>query len=140
MPTSRAFGTLIWYAAIPEETTFFHRRWDVGPWKTVSLALVLAHFVVPFFWLISRNFKRNLGRLQIGASILLVMHVVDMYWFVMPNYALGSNDFAFSWIDAACLLAVGGVYGAFVFFRMTKYPLVPIGDPRLERSLHFQNA
>ena len=22
---------LIWYAAIPEETTFFHHRWDVGP-------------------------------------------------------------------------------------------------------------
>jgi len=27
-----------------------------------------------------------------------------------------------------------------VFFRMTKHSLVPVGDPRLERSLHFQNA
>ena len=131
---------LIWYAALPEETTFFHNRWDFGPWSKVSLAIIVFGFVAPFFWLISRNFKRNLGRLQVGAAILLVMHVVDMYWFVMPNYALGSNDFSFSWIDAACLLAVGGVYGAFVFFRMTKHSLVPIGDPRLERSLHFQNA
>ena len=131
---------LIWYATLPEEVTWYHNRWDFGPWAKVSMAVLIGHFVVPFFWLISRNFKRNLGRLQVGAAILLVMHVVDIYWFVMPNYALGSNDFVFSWIDAACLLAVGGVYGAVVFFRMGKQALVPIGDPRLERSLHFQNA
>lgn len=131
---------LIWYAALPEETTWYHNRWDFGPWAKVSMAVLIGHFVVPFFWLISRNFKRNLGRLQVGAAILLVMHVVDIYWFVMPNYALGSNDFVFSWIDAACLLAVGGVYGAVVFFRMGKQALVPVGDPRLERALHFQNA
>jgi hypothetical protein len=131
---------LIWYAALPEETTWYHNRWDFGPWAKVTMAVIIGHFVVPFFWLISRNFKRNLGRLQIGAGILLVMHVVDIYWFVMPNYALGSNEFTFHWIDAACLLAVGGVYGAVVFLRMTKQSLVPVGDPRLERSLHFQNA
>lgn len=131
---------LIWYAALPEETTWYHNRWDFGPWAKVSMAILIGHFVVPFFWLISRNFKRNLGRLQVGAGILLVMHVVDIYWFVMPNFALGSNDFTFHWLDAACLLAVGGIYGAFVFHRMTKNYLVPVGDPRLERSLHFQNA
>jgi hypothetical protein len=131
---------LIWYAALPEETTFFHNRWDHEPWANVSMAIILFHFVVPFFWTISRNFKRNVGRLQIGSFILLVMHVVDMYWFVMPNFQLGKPGFMFHWLDAACLLAVVGVYGAFVFHRMTQFPLVPIGDPRLERSLHFQNA
>ncbi len=131
---------LIWYAALPEETSWYHNRWDYGPWAKVSVALLFGHFIVPFFWLISRNFKRNLSRLQLGAGLLLVMHVVDMYWFVMPNLALGSNDFAFHWLDAACFCAVGGVYGAFVFFRMTKNHLVPVGDPRLQRSLHFQNA
>jgi hypothetical protein len=131
---------LIWYAALPEETTWYHNRWDFGPWAKVTMAVIIGHFVVPFFWLISRNFKRNVGRLQVGAAILLVFHVVDIYWFVMPNYALGSNEFTFHWIDAACLLAVGGIYGAVVFHRMGKQALVPVGDPRLERSLHFQNA
>ena len=131
---------LIWYAALPEETTWYHNRWDHDPWAKVSLAILFGHFVLPFFWTISRTFKRNLGRLQIGAGIILVMHVVDMYWFVMPNYMLGQDGFALSWIDIACLCAVGGIYGAFVFYRMTKYSLVPVGDPRLERSLHFQNA
>jgi hypothetical protein len=131
---------LIWYAALPEETTFFHNRWDFGPWRDVSTAIILGHFVLPFFWLISRNFKRNLGRLQIGALIILVMHVIDIYWYVMPNFHLGREGFSFHWMDIACLFACAGVYGAFVFHRMTKHPLVPIGDPRLERSLHFQNA
>lgn len=131
---------LIWYAALPEETTFYHNRWAHAPWDTVSLALILVHFVVPFFWTISRTFKRNVGRLQIGAAIILVMHVVDMYWFVMPNYLLGQPGFSFHWLDAACLLAVAGIYGAFVFNRMTQHALVPVGDPRLERSLQFLNA
>lgn len=131
---------LIWYAALPEETTFFHNRWDHGPWSTVTMAIIIGHFVVPFFFTISRNWKRNTGRLKIGATIIFVMHVVNCYWLVMPNYLLGKDGFSFHWMDAMCLLAVGGVYGAFVFFRMTKYPLVPIGDPRLQRSLHFQNA
>ena len=131
---------LIWYAALPEETTFYHNRWDHAPWDKVSSALILGHFVIPFFWTISRNFKRNVGRLQIGAAIILVMHVVDMYWFVMPNYLLGQHGFTFHWLDAACLLAVAGIYGAFVFNRMTRHSLVPVGDPRLERSLQFLNA
>jgi hypothetical protein len=131
---------LIWYAALPEETTWYHNRWDFGPWAKVSMTVLVVHFVIPFFWLISRNFKRNLGRLQVGAAILLVAHFIDIYWFVMPNSALGSNDFSFHWLDIACVLAVGGTYAAFVFFRMTKHSLVPVGDPRLERSLHFQNA
>jgi hypothetical protein len=131
---------LIWYAALPEETTFFHNRWDYAPWQNVSYAILFAGFVLPFFWTISRWFKRNTGRLKIGALIILVMHVVDMYWYVMPNYHLGKEGFTFHWLDATCLLAVAGVWGAFVFNRMAQHATVPIGDPRLQRSLEFVNA
>src|SRR5262249_16007588 len=110
------------------------------PWANVSMAIILFHFVVPFFWIISRNFKRHVGRLQIGAAILVVMHVVDMYWFVMPNFHLGREGFTFHWLDAMCLLALVGLYGALVCHGMNQFSVVPIGNPRLERSLHFQNA
>lgn len=131
---------LIWYAALPEETTWYHHRWDSGPWAKVSMALLVGHFIVPFFWLISRNFKRALDRLKVGASVLLFMHLVDMYWLVMPNLGLGSEHFSFHWLDITCVLAVAGTYSAVVFFLMTRNFLVPVGDPRLQRSLHFQNA
>ncbi len=136
--TSFAQFMLIWYAAIPEETQFYHHRWDVGPWMGVSLAIVICHFVVPFFLVLSRNVKRRPWALRIGAVWLLVMHVVEMYWFVMPYYARG--EVSPSWIDLACLVGIGGAYLAVVFHRMTQYPLIPVGDPRLSRALTFENA
>ncbi len=130
---------LIWYAGIPEEAVYYHLRWgDENSWTAVSAFLIIGHFVVPFFFLISRNVKRRLGLYGFGVAWLLFMHVVDMYWYVMPHFEKGV--FAGHWMDAACLAAVGGVYLATVFYFMNKYPLIPVGDPRLSRSLKFQNA
>jgi hypothetical protein len=133
---------LIWYAAIPEETTFFHHRWDGdGPWKTVSLLIVFFHFAIPFIAIMSRNVKRRLGLLRAGAILLLTMHIVELYWLVMPNVPLEKGmTFSFHWMDIACLLACVGAYLALVFRTMTQYPIIPIGDPRLERALKFENA
>jgi hypothetical protein len=128
---------LIWYAAIPEETTFFHNRWDHGPWAIVSMSLVLLNFIFPFFVLISHNAKRKLGILAFGAAWLFFMHMVDIYWLIMPNF--GQDGFAVSWLDAACLIGVAGAYFAVVFYRMSKVALIPVGDPRLQRALHFEN-
>jgi hypothetical protein len=129
---------LIWYAALPEEATFYHHRWDVGSWSDVSLLIVVAYFIIPFFLILSRNVKRRLPLLRIGAVWLLVMNVVQVYWLVMPNYNHGESTV--SWIDFACLIGVVGVYLAVVFRNMTRYPLIPVKDPRLARSLAFQNA
>ena len=129
---------LIWYAAIPEEVQFFHLRWDHGPWATVSLALIGFNFIVPFFLIISRNMKRRLGVLAFGSAWLFVMHIVDVYWLVMPNF--GQDGFNVSWIDLVCLLGIGGVYLAAVLYRMSTTSLIPVGDPRLQRALHFENA
>jgi hypothetical protein len=124
---------LIWYASIPEETTYYHRRWEDG-WQMVSMLLILGHFAVPFLFLISRVPKRRLGLLKLAAAWLVLMHVVDMYWFVMP-YAPG-GAFSPHWLDVACLFAVVGVFFGVVFFLMRRYPLIPVGDPRLHRALH----
>jgi len=129
---------LIWYAALPEETTFFHHRWDHGPWSAVSLLLLFSHFVFPFFLLISRNTKRRLEVLAFGAAWILLMHVVDIYWLVMPNF--GQDDFAFHWLDITCLVGIAGIYLAVVLYVMRKHRLIPTGDPRLPRAIHFENA
>lgn len=129
---------LIWYAAIPEEVTWYHHRWDVGPWAFISLGLLLVHFVVPFFLILSRNTKRKIEILRLGAIIILAMHVVELYWFVMPNIPK-QEEFAFHWMDIACLLGPVGVYLAVVFRNMASYPIIPVGDPRLSRALKFVN-
>lgn len=137
---------LTWYASIPEETVFYHLRWSDGPWKPVCLFIVGGHFLFPFWLLMSRNIKRRVPVLAFAAAWMLFMHLVEVYWLVLPNYAAARhlsaadpNALSFHWLDIACLLGVGGVYLALVFFRMTQHPVVPVGDPRLARSLKFEN-
>lgn len=136
---------LTWYASIPEETTFYHHRWGDGPWKTVSLLLLGLHFVFPFLLMLSRNIKRRPQMLVFGVLTLIVMHVVECYWIVMPNYTQTAAQqpgdvLAFHWLDVTSLLGVGGIYLAWVFRQMTQHKLIPVGDPRLPRSLAFENA
>jgi hypothetical protein len=130
---------LIWYAGIPEEATWFHRRWQ-GGFEWVSLTLIFGHFVAPFFLLISRVQKRNLGWLQKMCVWLLAMHVVDLYWFVIPQANTPAHLDSSVVYDLAALLLCGGVFFTFVLKGLARYPLVPVGDPRLSRSLHHHQT
>lgn len=131
---------LIWYAALPEETTYYHAR-GMGPaggsWQTVSIGLIVLHFVVPFLMLISRQAKRRLGILKFGAAWLFVIHIADIYWFVLPNL---TKEITPHWLDFTCLLGVGGLYLAAVFYFMSKHQLIPVSDPRLKRALTFEQV
>src|SRR5258708_8160476 len=75
-----------------------------GSWMTVSLFLMAGHFVAPFFYLMGRTVKRNGVTLAVGGGWLLAMHVVDLYWQVMPT--LHPEGFRPSALDAAALASV----------------------------------
>ena len=75
---------LIWYANIPEETVFYRHRFEHG-WGTFSVILLLGHFVIPFFALISRPAKRTLPVLGFMSVWLLCMHWFDFIWVALPT-------------------------------------------------------
>jgi hypothetical protein len=129
---------LTWYSNIPDEVAWFHKRWDdnLGTWLWVSIFIVVMHFFVPFWFLMSRNIKRRLPLLATGAACMVIMHVVEVYWIVMPNF----GPLAPSLLDLGCLFALVGIYLAAVLHGIEEYSLVPVGDPRLSRSLEFENA
>jgi hypothetical protein len=129
---------LTWYSNIPDEVAWYHKRWadNGGTWQIISLALITLNFFVPFWFLMSRNIKRRLPLLAVGASCIVVMHIVEAYWIVMPNFGPMEPSF----VDLGCLLGVFGVYMAFVLHGMEEYSLVAVGDPRLPRALEFENA
>lgn len=79
---------LIWYANMPEETQFFIPR-QLGPWATLSLILLVCHLLIPFAGLLSRHAKRGLGIFTFWAVWLLLAHLLDMFWIVMPNLLIG---------------------------------------------------
>ncbi len=125
---------LIWYAGIPEEATWYHLRWE-GGWKAVAYILIFGHFVAPFLLLISRVQKRFLPWLQFMCFWLILVHFVDIYWFVMPQAGGG-----FQISDAFALLFAVGILLAYVFWVLARVPLVPIGDPRFQRSVHHHQT
>lgn len=134
---------LIWYANMPEETEFYLMRLE-GGWEYVSYSLPILHFFVPFLFLISRHMKRNKTVLAIGAMWTLVMHCVDIYWLVMPNYgAHGGGEhaphFAPSYLDFTALIGVFGVFLAVFGFLLNRNKVVAINDPRLPESLAHEN-
>lgn len=124
---------LIWYANIPEETVYYLKRWT-GSWQTISLLLVFGYLMIPWLALIPRATKRHLPTLGLIAAWLLVMHWMDLHWAVMPN--LHSEGFSPSWLDAATLLGIGGIFLWYMFLHLSRHALVPVKDPNLGGSLN----
>jgi hypothetical protein len=135
---------LIWYANIPEETTWYLER-QTGDWAGVSLLLLFGHFILPFLFLVSRHPKRRTGVLAGAAVWLLLMHWLDLYWIVMPQISPGklaffTPDIRGLLLDITCFVGIGGVFFGVALFRLARHRLIPVGDPRLEESLMFENA
>lgn len=127
---------LIWYADIPEETHWFHVRFE-GSWKYVSALLLFGHFVLPFAGLLSRHAKRRLGVLTFWAVWMLAMHAVDLFWLIAPGVAHGAA--LVDPLDLLAFLAVGGAWTFGLMRLAADRALVPVGDPRLHESLAFEN-
>jgi hypothetical protein len=133
---------LIWYAAIPEETVYYHMRWDFQWWRTISISLVCVKFIIPFFMVMSRNAKRNFGIIGLGAGWIAALHLVEMYYWIMPYYAGGEVPFSTTGFmtDLGCIFGCVGVYLAVVFRRMLNHPVIALRDPRIDRALELVNA
>jgi hypothetical protein len=126
---------LIWYANIPEETLWFKERF-AGGWGTVSWTLLFGHFVFPFFGLLSRHIKRNKKTLAFFAVWQLVMVYLDMYWLIMPNI---DHEPHFQAMDVLCAVGLLSALVAGAAQRAKGMNLLPTKDPRLPRSLAFEN-
>lgn len=74
---------LYWYANLPEETVWFEKRFTAG-WETVSWALLIFHFILPFLILLPRVTKRVYPAIAVMAVWLLTMHAVDLWWITGP--------------------------------------------------------
>jgi hypothetical protein len=122
---------LIWYADLPEEIVFFTYRFEHG-WETVSLLLLLVHFVVPFILLLSEDAKRNPNTLLAGAVILLFAHLLDIYWLVMPNY--NHDIVTLGWMEFAPVIALGGIFMLATAWQFRRRHAVPVRDPFLAEA------
>ena len=127
---------LIWYANIPEETSYFIRR-NVESWWMLSLFLVVGRFFIPFPLLLLQWTKKVPKVLCGIAGWIVFMQMVDLYVVIMPmRDRLGFHP---SFLDFFALLAIGAPL-AFLFLKaLGKHNLIPTRDPRLPESLRLTN-
>lgn len=127
---------LIWYANVPEETSYFIRR-NIGSWNTLSIALVVCRFFVPFLVLLLQSTKKKPKLLCAVAGWILCMQLLDMYIIVMPM--LHQQGFSPSIYDIGAILAIGGPLAFLFIKRLGKHSLIPVGDPRIDLCLKLSN-
>ncbi|MCK9481448.1 MAG: quinol:cytochrome C oxidoreductase [Bacteroidia bacterium] len=124
---------LIWYAHIPEEVYYYQVRL-MDQWKPYFYINTVINFVVPFFFLMTRDAKRNPKLLGFVALLLLFGHWIDVYLMVMPG-SIGSLA-KFGLLEIGMLLLFSGLFIYLVLIALTKRALVPINHPYLEESAH----
>jgi len=125
---------LVWYANLPEETYWFIARWKNG-WEYVSVLLILVHFAVPYFMLLTQDSKMDLKRLKFISIWILFAHLLDLYWLVMPSF---STSPVLSWMEISFPLFIVGLVIVIFAWKMKRQNVVPVGDPKLERGLEFR--
>ncbi len=125
---------LIWYANLPEETIFYLAR-SSGGWMAATLSLLIFKFAVPFLLLLPRAAKRSIAHTTLVACLILVMEYVDIHWMVYPNF---SETWIFSWYEIGTFMMFLGAFIWAVTNFLSKNPIVPIRDPRLDESLSHQ--
>ena len=115
---------IIWAGNLPEGITWYMRRLN-GGWGYIGLFLIVFHFAVPFVFLLSRSFKRDVTRLVWLAVWMLLMRYLDLFWVVEPNFSITVN---FTWADVVVPIAMGGLWLAYFFRNLNAMPLVPAYD------------
>ncbi len=128
---------LIWYANLPEETFWFIDRWE-GMWGAITLTLIVVHFLVPYALLLPAPAKKDPKRLKFAAVWLLVAHLLDLYWLIMPQYHGEKSGLHYILTEFGFPIAAIGVLIIVFYFNFKKHNAVPVGDPKLDRGLNFR--
>ena len=123
---------IIWSGNLPEETPYYLKRLT-GGWQYFQLALILFHFALPFFLLLSRSLKRTGAKLVKVAGLILVMRFVDLYMQIIP--AGHHSEFHFSWMDLAAPIGIGGLWLSAFLRQLETRPVLPVRDPHFAEAL-----
>jgi hypothetical protein len=122
---------LIWYANIPEETSYYVRRTG-EPWIALFFLNVIVNWAIPFLVLLPRAAKRHPAVLKWVAILMLAGRWLDLYVAVMPQVAPAP---ALRTIDVLIVAGYAGVFFLVATRALASVSLVPLNDPGLRESL-----
>jgi hypothetical protein len=123
---------IIWSGNLPEEIPWYIHRTQ-GGWGWLALVVIIFFFTLPFLLLLSRQIKRQPQLLARVAAALLVMHAVDLCWFVVP--AFQPAGIVLHWLDIMTLPGIGGIWLGVFIWQLKGRSLLPVRDPGLEEGM-----
>lgn len=122
---------IIWSGNLPEEISFYRTRL-YGGWGVIAVIVLIFHFFIPFFLLLSQNLKRNAKVLPRIAVWLIFMRLVDLFWMTRPEFSARAVP---TWLDLVLPIALVGLWLSFFAFHLKKLPLLPLGEPKLAEAI-----
>lgn len=126
---------IIWIGDLPREVAWYVHR-SGGGWDEIAALLVIGKFAIPFLLLLLRGVRRSTTVLALLGAWLLLMHVTEIYWLIMPAFTPGL--LRLHWLDAATLAFVAASAVLFARWRATGLAALPLGDPALMSSEHYR--
>lgn len=123
---------LIWYANIPEETTYFMTR-QHGPYSVLFYGGFIINFVMPVLILMSRPSKRNYFTVTCMALIIIFGHWLDFYQMMMPG-PLGAH-WQIGWYELGIFAGFTGLLIFTVTRTLSKASLITHNNPLLKESV-----
>jgi hypothetical protein len=132
---------LIWYANIPEETAWFSARRQ-GEWMWLATLLAVGKFAFPFCAMLPRPARRNAAWVAFISLWLLTVSLIELFWVVRPELVKGETNstLGLTWVDFVGPLGPILVYFGVYIRRIGTRPLIPLKEPRLDRSLAHKNT
>jgi hypothetical protein len=130
---------IIWAGNLPMEIRFYARRLYSG-WEIIGLGLVIFHFALPFLFLLSRPFKRDVRSLVWLAVLLIFMRYIDLFWYIEPSF---HKTLTFDWqylLDLVVPIAIGGLWMALFFRNLRSRPMLPLYDMHAQEFLEYVGA
>lgn len=135
---------IIWSGNVPDEIPWYLNRIHGGWWTICSLDFV-AHWVIPFCLLLSRDLKRNKQKMIWLTCWMLFARCIDMFWLIEPNFPdaagnlhLAGNVGILAYITVP--VAVLSFWAWYYLGQLQARPLVNVNDPHLEEMLEPEHA
>jgi hypothetical protein len=107
---------IIWEENLKSEIPWYLIR-IASPWKGALFVSIGLGFLVPFFALLTHPGKRSRGVVAAVCSLMLISRIADKWWLVLPEFRQAGPF----WLDAAAILALGGLM-LLPFFWALRYP------------------
>lgn len=129
---------LIWYANIPEETTYFKPRAE-GVYSGIFWLMFMINFLAPLLILMTRDAKRKYTTMTFMALLIIFGHWLDLYQMVMPG-PLKDHETSNTYVpmilyDFGVALGFVGLIIFLVGRALSKAPLLAKNHPFVKESL-----